>query len=76
MLLADGNGGYALEMPTASPTGEILDGISTQSATIATPTPTLTATPVKTGSSWLTWALIALVVVVGGYLIVKKVFKL
>jgi hypothetical protein len=77
MLLADGNGGYVFDTPTPTPVGDILDGASTVSATIATPsaTPTMESTVTKTGGFWLYWLLIGLVIIVGGLFIFKKVLK-
>jgi p-aminobenzoyl-glutamate transporter AbgT len=77
MLLADGNGSFVNE-PVVSPTsvGQILDGISTTSAIIVTPSPTTTPGKVITGVINWYWILLTVVVVIAGAVFLyKKVFK-
>lgn len=76
MLLADGNGGYVEPVISPTPVGQILDGISTTSATIVTPTPTPMPDKVITGTlSWGWILLIVVVVVTASVILYKKLFK-
>jgi hypothetical protein len=75
MLLADGNGGYIEPVISPTPVGEILDGISTTSASIVTPTPT--PIPIKPESSftWLWWVLLVAVAITAVWYFFKKIKK-